>query len=159
MSTRSLELAQTLAVTLTAAQTGLICNSVLVVSAFSHSPTIETAKIWRRVYIRGKPLNLGIALVSGSLWSYLAYHTLDSRASKLYTFCAACVPALIAFALVVQKPLDDSILETAIADKADATHIKRLFDKWYALTAVRAAIMGSAAITGAWAIVSKPRAL
>lgn len=83
----------------------------------------------------------------------------NQRTSRLYTVCASIIPAFIAFALVVQKPLDNSILEAAASDKTDATNLRQLFERWYTLTAVRAAIMGSAAITGAWAIVSGPRAI
>jgi hypothetical protein len=84
---------------------------------------------------------------------------LNQRASRLYTACAAIIPTFIAFALVLQKPLDNQILEAAASDKADLAQLRGLFERWYRLTAIRAIIMGSAAITGAWAIVSPPRAL
>lgn len=69
-STSELDLLPCLSINL-----GLVSNSILVVNAFTHSPTIETVKIWRRVYLRGKPINLAVAATSCGLWSYLAYHS------------------------------------------------------------------------------------
>jgi hypothetical protein len=60
---------------------------------------------------------------------------------------------------VIQKPVDVNLLETANSDKTDPGRIRRLFDTWYKMAAVRAAIMGAAAVTGVWATVSKPRVL
>lgn len=50
-------------------------------------------------------------------------------------------------------------METANSDKTDPARIRRLFDRWYKMAAVRAAILGTAAVTGIWATISKPRAL
>jgi hypothetical protein len=123
---------------------------------------------------------MAVAATSCSLWSYLAYHSKhscllvrvhtlpnfipsstarDQRTSRLYATCAAIIPTCIAFFLVIQKPVDVNLLETANSDKTDPGRIRRLFDTWYKMAAVRAAIMGAAAVTGVWATVSKPRVL
>jgi hypothetical protein len=54
---------------------GLVLNAVLCTVSFSQSPSSETARIWKRLYIRGKAMGLPMTLISASLWSYLAYHS------------------------------------------------------------------------------------
>lgn len=69
------------------------------------------------------------------------------------------IPTCIAFFLVVQKPVDVNLLETANSEKADPGRTRQLLDRWYKMAALRAAIIGAAAVTGVWATISKPRVL
>ncbi|KAJ9112417.1 hypothetical protein QFC20_002205 [Naganishia adeliensis] len=117
--------------------------------------SVQTAKIWKRLYIRGKAIGLPMTLISASLWSYLAYHTPDPHTSRLYTICAAIIPTFVPYTLIMMKSTDEGLIRAATDDKVDPTYVKKLFEKWYKLHIGRALILAISSVVGIWAVVSR----
>lgn len=55
----------------------------------------------------------------------------------------------------MMKSTDEGLIRAATDDKADPTHVKKLFEKWYKLHIGRALILAIPSVVGIWAVVSR----
>ncbi|KAF2174186.1 hypothetical protein M409DRAFT_16457 [Zasmidium cellare ATCC 36951] len=136
--------------------------SLIGIPACQMAPIDLQAKQWSRIYHIGKDSVPPFAIALSGSFAFLAYHFRHAQGRfpippvVLYSLAAVLPPSVVGFTFTVMWN-GVQALEAKAAGNADApseAETKSLVAKWKVQNYVRSAIVGSAAVLGAVALLS-----